>query len=229
MAEQVRLAAQPRTVLGKKVRSLRRQGIVPANIYGAHRDSMPIQLDGHELKRAIETHGATTLFNLDIPGAAAETVLIARVQHEPASGAMQHVDFIHVVLGQPIHARVPVHFIGEAPAVTQLDGVLVHPTEVVEVEALPSKLPEAFEVDVTRLTEFGQNVSVGDLSVPSGITVLTDASETLVTVTAPKVQPVVEPAPTEAAGTTAAEGEATPAGQASAAGAGASEAAPPEE
>lgn len=214
MPEHVRLAAQPRTVMGKKVRSLRRKGIVPGNIYGAHRESIPIQLDGHELKRAIETHGATTLFNLEIPGAQSETVLIARVQHEPASGAMQHVDFVHVVMGQPLHARVPVHFIGDAPAVSQFDGILVHPNEVIEVEALPSQLPEALEVDMTRLTEIGQNISVGDLNVPSGITVLTDASEILVTVTAPKVSIPETPVVTE--GEVPAAGAETPAAESAA-------------
>src|SRR5215469_1265064 len=113
MPEQVRLTVQPRTVTDKKVRQLRRQGLLPANIFGGHRDSIAIQLNAHELERTLKTHGHTTLFRLSLGGKGNEdTVLVRKVQREPVTGAIQHVDFLHVEMSEPIKARIPVRATG---------------------------------------------------------------------------------------------------------------------
>lgn len=188
MAEQVRLSAERRTVLGKRVRQLRRQGKLPGNIYGGHRDSIAVQVNGHDFGRMLETHANTTLIQLAFAGnVPPETVLVAHVQHDPATGAMQHVDFRHVEMSQPVRAAVPVHLIGEAPVVKLQDAILVRPVEAVEVEALPRDLPAALEVDISGLTDLSGSITVGDLTPPRGVTILSDPSTVLVTATPPRV------------------------------------------
>src|SRR5947209_7406295 len=107
MADQATLQAEKRTVMGKAVKRLRKEGLIPANV--ANNDGAPtaIQIDRHELERFMKTHGRTTLIRLTITGAPEQTTMIAHVQREPVSGQIQHVDFLHVQMNQLMHTRVP--------------------------------------------------------------------------------------------------------------------------
>jgi large subunit ribosomal protein L25 len=186
MPEQVPLQVEKRTVLGKKVRQLRRQGVLPANIFGGHRASIPIQLDAHELERMLKTYGHTTIFRVKVPGAAEDTVLIRHVQRAPTSGAIQHVDFLHVEMSQPIKARIPLHLTGEAPAVKLHGGILMRPVDALEVEALPADLPNALTVDVSVLAELNSTVTAGAVAVPPRVKLLANPDEPVVMIAVPR-------------------------------------------
>jgi large subunit ribosomal protein L25 len=202
MPQQVEFAVERREVLGKKVSRLRRQGIIPGNIFGGGKASVPIQLDGHTFERFLATHGATTVLALRIAGGSAETTIVRHVQHEPVTGKIEHVDFQHVEMSQPMKARVPIRLRGVSLAVKIFDGVLLHLLDAVEVEALPANLPDAVEVDISGLEELKATLHVRDLEIPQGVTVLTDADETIVKVEPPRVAveeipAAVAPAPAE--------------------------------
>jgi large subunit ribosomal protein L25 len=213
MAEQVRMKAEKRTVMGKGVRKLRRDGVLPGNIISSKgREPVAVQVDLHEFDRMLKTHGRTTLYRLVIsPNGGETTVLVRHIDREPASGAMQHVDFMHVEMNKPIHAKIPIHLTGESPAVKNLDGVLLHLVDAVEVEALPGDLPDALDLDVSGLEEFNSALLVSDIKLSKGLTLLTAEDERVVTVTPPRVaepEPEVETPAAEGAEAGAAEEQA---------------------
>src|SRR5579859_3481616 len=119
MADEITLTVAPRETLGKQVRRLRREGHIPANIFGHGVESRAVQVDALELKRMLIKHGGSRLLTLKMDGQS-EAALIRHVQHDPRSGAIQHVDFLHVDMRERMRAKVPVHLAGEAPAVKQL-------------------------------------------------------------------------------------------------------------
>ncbi|MGZ3598451.1 MAG: 50S ribosomal protein L25 [Ktedonobacterales bacterium] len=207
MPDQVTFAAQKREVFGKAVKRLRRSGIIPGNIYGHNRPSVPVQLNGHDFELFLRRHAATTLLRLTLDGGGApETALIRHVQHEPVTGAIQHVDFLHVMLSESIKARIPVRLEGESPAVRNRDGILLQLIDAVEVEARPTDLPPALTLDVSGLAEIKSTLYVRDIPLPRGVKLLTDPDEPVVKVEparviAEAVPSAAEAAPTEAAPT----------------------------
>lgn len=201
MAEQVTFAAQRRTVLGKAVRHLRKQGIVPANIVVSGHDSIPIQLSGADFQKFLTKNHATTVLRLTLDGdGKSDTVMVQRVEHEPVTRAILHVDFAHVNMSTTMHARVPIRFEGDAPGVKVYNAMLLTLLDHVEVEALPAELPQALNLDVTSLTEPNMTLYVRDITVPRGVKLLTDAEEALVRLEPPRM---AEPAAAETAATPA--------------------------
>jgi large subunit ribosomal protein L25 len=201
MPERATLKAEKRAVLGKEVRRLRRQGILPGNVFG-NKEHAPVavQVDAHEFDRMLKTHGRTTLYRLVIsPDGGEETVLVRHIDREPVTGAIQHIDFMHVEMNQPLRVKVPIHLTGVPPAIKEFDGVLLHQLDAVEIEALPANLPEALTLDVSGMTELNTPLYVRDIAVPSRVTLLTPEDEAVVTVTPPRVAPVEEEAPAAAA------------------------------
>jgi large subunit ribosomal protein L25 len=196
MADEVTLLVRPRTTLGKQVRRLRREGVIPANIFGRGQDSRAVEMEAIDLKRLLAKHAGTRIVQLQLDGTQ-EAVLIRHVQHDPRTGAVQHVDFLHVDMREKIRARVPVRLTGEAPAVKQLGGVLLHVSDTVEVECLPSDLPERLELDVGGLENLDDTLYVRDLSAPTGVVILADADETVAKVTASRMAAVAEAAAPE--------------------------------
>lgn len=194
MSDQVTFAAQRRTVTGKGVRLLRRDGFIPANIYGHHRDSVSIQINEQEFARFLKTHAATTILRLSLDGGKTETAVVRHVQRKPVSGEIEHVDFLHVEMSEPIKARIPIHFEGEEQVTKETGGIPLHLQETVEVEALPEALPEAVTVDVAVLHDLNATLHVSDLRVPSGVKVLTDTAEPVVKIEPPRV--LIEPVET---------------------------------
>jgi large subunit ribosomal protein L25 len=204
MPEKVTIQAQPRTITGKAVKRLRKQGIIPAHVYGHGRDSAAIQLDGHAFEHFLATHRGMTLLGLNLgDGQGEDTVVIAHVQHEPATHTIQHVDFLHVELSQAIRARVPIHLQGDAPALKISGALMLHLLDAVEVEARPADIPEALQLDVSDMEELKTAKRVSDLIVPPRVKVLTDAEEPVL-----KVEPSKLTLELEAAAS--AEAEAAP-------------------
>lgn len=203
MPEQVKFTAQRREVMKKKVKQLRRQGIIPGNIYGHNRASVPVQVNAHDFERFLATHAAATLLRLAVDGAS-ETAVVRHVQHNPRNGAIEHVDFLHIEMSEPIRVRIPIHLEGNAPALKVTDGMMLQMLDTVEVEALPGNLPDAIALDVTDMAELKATHYVRDLKVPSRVTVLTDPEEMVAKIEPPRivveeVAPAAAEAPAEEA------------------------------
>jgi large subunit ribosomal protein L25 len=181
-------AVEPRSVTGKAVKKLRREGVIPANIYGRGIESTVVQLPFADARSMLNHHGRNVLIEVHVQGEAkARPVVIRDVEREPVSGALQHIDFYQVDLERAIQGEVSVVLIGEAPVVGEHGGVLMHQSERISVEALPSDMPEHIEVSVDGLTDFDQSITVADLVAPSGVTILADPDTVVVAVARPRL------------------------------------------
>jgi large subunit ribosomal protein L25 len=188
-----RLVAEPRTITGKKVASLRREGKVPAVVYGHGHESQPIQLDAHELDLLRRRTGRNALLDLALGKGKATPVILQNIQEHPVTRRPVHVDLFAVKMTEEITIDLPVMFTGESEAVRKDGGTLLHQRETVSVRALPDALPPAIEVDVSSLTDFEATLHVGDIVAPEGVTIVTDAAEPLARVQPPRVveEPVI--------------------------------------
>lgn len=189
MATRATLTATPRTVLGKQVKRLRQQGVLPANLYGRGLPSFALQLDAREFLRTVRSAGIRSMFELKIDGEPEPRfVLIRGLQRQGGTGDPIHVDFYQVDLSRPIVTNVPLRVVGEAPAVRDLAGTLLVAVESLTVRCRPLDLPEAIDVDVSKLTSFDATITVGDLTVPPGVEVMADPSVLVATVSPPRLR-----------------------------------------
>ena len=188
MPDRLTLSASNRTVLGKKVKRLRRDGVLPANVYGRGIDSTAIQLDGRDFRRAIRQAGIRSMFELAIDGEAeSRHVLVRGLDREGGTGDPIHVDFYQVDLNHPIQTTTAIRLTGIAPAVMDLGGTLLQNLETVSIRCLPLDIPEAIELDVSSLVSFELSLNVGDLNVPEGVEVLAASDIGVATVDAPRL------------------------------------------
>lgn len=181
------LAAEPRTILGKKVASLRRAGKVPAVMYGQGHESQPLQLDAHELDLLRRHTGRNALLDLAVGKGKPTPVILQHVQEHPVTRRPVHVDLFAVNVREELTVDVPIAFTGESDAVRKDGGTLLHQRETVSVRALPDALPPYIEVDISSLVDFEATIHVSDVVTPEGVTILTDAAEVLARVQAPRV------------------------------------------
>src|SRR3954451_7786572 len=217
------LRARRRAVVGKKVRFLRREGLVPASLYGPGVTPAALQVPGRELDHALRQMTATTLAALEVEGEPMRRVLVREVQRHPVSDQTLHVDFFAMPMDITIRADVPIQTVGEAPAVTVLGGTLVRSAETVQVEALPTHLPQRFQVDLSNLAEIHHSIHASDLELPHGVALLTPPDTALITVLPARVEaegtaeaPQAVEATAEAEPTAEAEEPAGPAAEADA-------------
>jgi large subunit ribosomal protein L25 len=207
MAQQTELEVSPREVLGKATKRLRKAGIIPANIFGHHEESQAVQINAAAFKRLQRAHRLTSLLSLRMPGSAdGQTALIRHVQHDPRTGNVIHVDFFRVSVTERINVKVSLRFVGEAPAVKNEGGVLLHLLDALEVECSVADIPEYLEVDVTPLTEIDDIIHASDVPLPANFTLITDPGEGVAKVAATRAEmaeeAVEEAAPAPAAGAT---------------------------
>ncbi len=178
----------PRSVIGKKVKQLRRQGVVPVHMYGIGIDSLPLQMEAGLLRKLLPQVGTNIPVSIEIDGGDGENICFVReVQRHPVTEAILHVDFIRVDVSQTIRAEVPLVLIGNAPAVRQ-GGTLLQPLQRLLVEALPMNMPESLEVDVADLDDFEKAVYVSSIVVGSNVTVITESEEMIARVIPPRVE-----------------------------------------
>jgi len=189
--ERIELKVEKRTVLGKKVKRLRRQGLIPAIIYGHETEPIPVQVEERELIRVLNQAGPNRLIALRLDGRP-RLALAREIQRDAITGKLLHVDFYTVVMTEKLSAEVPLVLIGESPAVERGEGVLQHGIDTVEVECLPGNLIHSIEVDLSELEKVGQAIYVKDLKVPPTVEILTEGEEMVV-----KVVPIVEEAEAE--------------------------------
>ena len=206
MAEAETVAVQPRTVMGKKVGRLRREGIIPGVLAG-HGDSTPVQTERHAFELGYRRWGGTSLLSLEgLPGGAAPA-LIHHVSRHPVTGRMVHIDFQRVSLTEKAHAEVPLHYVGECPAVKNSGAVLLHAMDRISIEAFPQDIPRRIDIDLSALVEIDDSLHVRDIRVDATkVRILDDPDELVVKAQAARVEEAVAPkGATAAAG---AEGEA---------------------
>jgi large subunit ribosomal protein L25 len=204
MAE-VKLVAEPREGTGKGVaRKLRAAGRVPAVLYGHGMDSMALSVDSKDLYHVLHT-GAGTNVLVDLVVDGTEHLIIPRdVQRDHIHGRFIHVDLLAVRRDEKLHLTIPIRIVGESVGV-KAGGVVEHRLWEIEVECLPTDVPEAIEADISAL-EIGMGLHVSDLVAPAGVTFLTSEEESVVAVAQPQM--AVELEEEAAEGEEGAEGEA---------------------
>jgi large subunit ribosomal protein L25 len=206
MPDRPELTVQRRHVTGKRVARLRRQGIVPAVIYGHDHASEPVQVDARAFEQLRRRVGRNALVDLHVENGRPSPVLVHAVQEHPVNRHVLHVDFLLVRMTEELTVDVPIALTGTSDAVEKLGGTLLHLVDRVKVRALPADLPDVLELDVAPLRSFDEVLHVRDLPVPPRVTVLTDPEEPIGRVQPPRVEEeVVAAAGVEAAEAAGAE------------------------
>jgi large subunit ribosomal protein L25 len=180
----VKLEAARRTVIGKKVKVLRREGKLPAVIYGQNMDPLPIVLDLRTTTRILREVSRATILTIDVDGDE-HTVLVRERQRGILTGEYTHIDFLAISMTETVRTQVNVFVEGTSPAEKEFGAIIMTGADSVEVEALPGDLPESLTVDVSGLTGIGDTITVADLDLPSGVEVLSDPTEMLAVITMP--------------------------------------------
>ncbi len=209
MTQGLKLNAKKRTITGRKVKQLRRQLVLPANIYGKDVKSLAIELQLKEFKSLFSQAGETNIINLSVDKETKlRPVLVNNVQVDPVTDELLHVDFRQVDLTKKVTVMVPLEFKGEAPAVMR-GGVLVKLVNEVEIEALPNDLPDKLEVDISGLEEIGQSIALKQVPIDTAkVKLLTEnVDELVVKVEAPAKEEEPAAAPAPAGEAVPAEGE----------------------
>lgn len=185
--EKVVLKAEKRNVVGKQVKALRREGKLPAVIYGRHTEPINVLLDMHSASLALGKITSSSLVTLDVEGKQ-YPALVREKQRDFIKNRLVHVDFLAVSADEKLRATVSVHFTGVSVAVKDYGAVLVHNLEQLHVECLPADLPERIEVDISVLGKIGDGIRVKDIQVSDKVRLLDDAETMIVVATMPKVE-----------------------------------------
>lgn len=213
------LEVKERELLGKKVKSLRKDGFLPAVVYGHKFDSHHLTIAEKEFEKVYKEAGGNTVVELKKPEEGKKiNVLIHDVSVDPITRKPIHVDFYRVKMDEKITTRIPIKVIGESKAVKELDGMLITNRDEIEVECLPGDLIHEIEVDISVLEELESSIHINDLKVPSTIKVLDEPEEAVLTVEPPRSEeemaeleePVEGEVPPEEAEIEAKEGEEQP-------------------
>lgn len=192
--EKVVLHATLRSVIGKQVGVLRREGKLPAIMYGYKMEPTPIILDLRDASRQLQGLTASSIVTIEVDGKE-HAALVREKQRDYIRGSLLHVDFLVVSLTQKIRADVAIELVGVAPAVKDFNGVVVTGVSKVEVEALPQYLPERFLVDISTLAKIGDGIHVRDLPVQEHVEILEDGDEMIVNITAEAGEEVLAETP----------------------------------
>ncbi len=192
------LSVQPRTIVGKKVRTLRKEGLVPAELYGHGIKNIHLSVSAKEFGKVFKEAGETTIITLRL-GKESHPVMVHEVLHDRVMSDVVHVDFYEVRMDEKIRAHVPIEFVGESPAVKEFAAIINKAIAEIEVEAFPQDLPHSFVVDLTALDAIDKSIYVKDLVVPKGVTLHIDDDAAIATATPPKAveEAVVEETPVD--------------------------------
>jgi large subunit ribosomal protein L25 len=195
MADEIQLAVKPRTVIGKQVNQLRRNGWIPLALYGGHIQPSSLQAEERVLRAVLNKAGHNRLIRLDTGDGGPHVVVAREIQREPITGKILHVDLLEISLTEKMTTDVPVVLQGTSPVVTRGEGLLIHGLEEVTIRVLPTDLIPQIEVDVSTLTELNQTLHVSDLKLGDRIEILTPGDEMLAKVIPVKEEVIVEEAP----------------------------------
>lgn len=196
--EKVVISATRRTVTGKKVSVLRREGKLPGVIYGHHVEPIAILMDTREATKTLASITGSSLVTINVDGKEFAT-LVREKQHDYIKNMLIHVDFMAVSLTEKIRAAVTIDLKGIAPAIKDYSATVVHNLTELEVECLPQNLPQSFEIDLSSLAKVGDAIYVRDIVAPEKVEILTHSDEIIVVATATKEEAVTEEAEAGAA------------------------------
>ena len=204
--EKVVLKATKREVVGKQVKALRREGKLPAVIYGRHTDPINVNLDARSASIALAKVTSSSLVTINVEGTE-HLALVREKQRDYIKNVLLHVDFLAVSLTEKLRTVVPVHFVGISLAVKDFNAVMVHNLEELEVECLPNDLPERIDVDISSLNRPGEGIRLRDVHVSDNVRLLGDPDTMVAVATFAKVEEEVAAVPGAVAGATPAAAE----------------------
>jgi len=197
--EKIELSAKKREIVGKKVKNIRKQGLIPAVLYGSKSEPENLSLEKNIFEKVYKKAGTSSLVDLIIDQSSAVKVLIHEPQMDPVEDTPLHVDFYKVNMKEKITTEIPLEFIGESPAVKDLEGNLITNKDEIEVESLPGDLISEIKVDISALKTFDDLIYVKNLDIPATIEILDDPEEIVAQVTPPRSEEELEKMETEAA------------------------------
>jgi large subunit ribosomal protein L25 len=177
MADRIELEIAPRTAMGKAAKRLRKDGIIPANIFGHKQAPVAVQVKEADYDHLRRSRGTRGILSLRMPEAAPETALIRHVQRDPRTGKILHIDFFRVSLSERIEMKIPLRLVGESPAVKNEGGVLLHLLDTLEVECRAADIVDVLEVDISPITEIDGAIFARDVQLPPHYTLVTSPDE----------------------------------------------------
>jgi len=178
--DKIILEAKEREIGSLSLDKLRRNDRVPGVVYGNGKKNQFIDVDSAELEKVYSKVGSNKIVSLKVGDGRAKNVIVYDVQTEPLKGKIIHIDLYNVKMDEVLRAEVPLRFVGESTAVYKDEGTLFKNLESVEVECLPSDLPENFVIDISSLDDFEKTITVADIEIPEGVKLLIENPNTLV-------------------------------------------------
>ncbi len=194
--DKIIINAQKRTVFGKKVGALRREGMIPGVIYGHKENPISIMMNAREVTRAVQGLTPSSIVTIKI-GKESHAALIREKQRNYLRNELIHIDFQVLSLKEKIRSKIEIFMSGVAPAVKAFDGIVLNEKEFIEVEALPTDLPERITIDISVLKEIGDVIRVKDLEISDKVTVFDDLNDVIVSVSGVSVEQETEEEPVE--------------------------------
>ena len=185
--EKVVVKATKRDVVGKQVKALRREGKLPAVIYGRHTEPLNINLEAHSASLVLGRLTSSSLVTIDLEGTE-HLALVREKQRDYIKNRLLHVDFLAVSMTEKLRTKVSVHFVGVSPAVKDYNAVMVHNLEEIEVECLPADLPERIDVDISVLVRPGEGIRLKEVHVSDKVYLLGDPETMVAVATFAKVE-----------------------------------------
>jgi large subunit ribosomal protein L25 len=179
------LRAEPREKLGKKAKTVRLAGFLPAVVYGQGLPSQPVAVPYNDFEKVWREAGESTLVRLNVAGTP-YTVLIHDIAYDRLTDRPIHADFYAVRMDRVLQVKVPLEFTGESPAVKNEGGVLIKVVHEIEIEAMPADLPHALTADISSLVSLGGRIFIKDIGSPKGVKILAPAEEVVLIVEAPR-------------------------------------------
>ena len=182
-----KLNAQKREIIGSGVEKLRKEGLVPAVIYGKGKENINLAVNKIEFNKIFTKAGENSLIDLIIAeDAKPHNVLAHDVQFHPVTSEPIHIDFYEVRMDEEVETEVPLVFINESPAVKDLEGTFITNKTAVTVKCLPANIPHEINVDISKLATFEDTITANDLKIPAGVELLMDPEETIALVNPPR-------------------------------------------
>lgn len=200
--EKIILNAKKREITGRKVKELRKKGILPVVLYGKKNESTSLELDAKKFQSVLKKAGTSSLIDLKLDEKPEIKVLVQDVQLDPISNLPIHADLYAIQMDEEITTEIPIKFIGVSPAVKDQEGNFIANYDEIEVECLPADLIPEIVVDISNLKTFEDQIKVSDLDIPKNIKVKVDLNEVVALVNAPRSEEELEALEQEAAADT---------------------------
>lgn len=182
------LQVKEREKAGKDLDTMRKQGSIPAVLYGHGIKPQMFWVQYVNFSKLYDKAGENSIIEVTKGEGKPVNVIVNDVQLDPLSNRFSHIDFFQVRMDEKLEAHIPLEFIGEAPAVREMGGILVKPMEEILVSCLPKDLPRSLVVDLSVLREFGSHIQIKDMKIPAGVEVLIPLETTIIIVEAPRTE-----------------------------------------